>query len=142
MRHDDRRSFEFPFQLAHEPRLARFMKLNGILRRKSSRTIMDRGEIIHQLLCALPSEPGLPVTVKIEVGPKRTPQEPNTVEFELVVIQDVDIGCRGCLQFVGQLDVVTIKLMVSRYIDYRRFRKPARPPLQSTPPNANVASEN
>ena len=128
MRHDDRRSFEFPFQLAHEPRLARFMKLNGILRRKSSRTIMDRGEIIHQLLCALPSEPGLPVTVKIEVGPKRTPQEPNTVEFELVVIQYVDVGRCGRLHVVGQAVVLTRERMVTRQIDFRGFRIVAHSP--------------
>lgn len=65
-------------------------------------------------------------TVQIEVGPKRTPQEPNAVEFELVVIQDVDVGRCGCFQFVGQPNVVIIELMVSRHIDYRRIRYAGR----------------
>ena len=72
-----------------------------------------------------PSKPRLRSTVQIEVGPKRTTQEPNAMEFEPIVIQDMDIRRRSCLQFVGQADVVNIVLMVSRHIDYRHFRKPA-----------------
>ena len=142
MCHDDRRSFEFPFQLAHEPRLARFMEFNGVLGRKSSPTIMDRGEVFHQPLRTSPSEPGLPTTVQIEVGPKRTPQEPNAVEFEFVVVQDVDVGRCDCLEFVRQSDVVIIELMVSRHIDYRHSRIAASRPFDAAQPNTNIAGEN
>ncbi len=107
MGHDDCRSFELPFQLGHEPCLARFMEFNGILGRKLSPTVSNRGEVFHQSPRTPPGKPGLRCTVQIEVGPKRTPQEPDAVEIKLVVIQHVDVGRCACLQFVGQSDGFT-----------------------------------
>ncbi len=72
MCHDDCRPFEIPFQLAHEPPLARMMKLDEVLGRKSSPTVMDRGKVFDQPLCTLPSELGLAFALQLEVGPQRT----------------------------------------------------------------------
>jgi len=80
VRDDNCQSVELIFQLAHEPRFARFMERNGILRRKSSPAVLDRREVFDQSLRPSPCEPGLPFTVQIKVGPQRTAQKPNSFE--------------------------------------------------------------
>ncbi len=75
MCHDDCRSFEFPIQFTHEPSFARFMEPDGILGRKLSLAISDRGKVVDHSLRTMLSEPGLPFTVQLEIGPQLTAEK-------------------------------------------------------------------
>src|SRR5450830_1442313 len=59
--------------------------------------------------------------IEPEVRPQRTPQKPDTIELEQVVVQERDVGASTSISEIGPglLPGVSIKLMVAGQVNHR-----------------------
>ena len=59
------------------------------------------------------------LTKQGEVRPQYAAKKPHTVDFDLVVVEDMDVVWCSGLELIDQGDVVMIKLVVAGHIDDR-----------------------
>jgi hypothetical protein len=118
------------------------MQYDRILRRKSPAAITNRRKVFHLPFRTLPGEPGFHIPMQLEVCPQCRTEKSNAAEFERTIIQNVNIGWRGRLQFIDGSDVVSVELVIARNVNNRRIGKPATRLFDATRANTNVARKN